>query len=112
MHVEIPMRTRIFILSIIVLVSVLVVLNLASALQGHHDHARDAHLSQLTKYLQLTDLAIWTESRYTRHPSQADRFSPFQDIPAALEHFPAGSLVVPPSMSVSFEKKDFPETSQ
>lgn len=112
MHLEIPMRTRIFILSIIVLVSVLVVLNIASVLHGHHDHTRGAHLSQLTKSLQLTDLAIWTESRYTRHPSQADRFSAFQDIPAALERFPAGSLVVPPSMIVAFEKTDFQETRQ
>ncbi len=46
--------------------------------------------------LGLTDLALWTEARYTRHPSQADFFSPFQDFPASLEHFPAGSLTSPP----------------
>lgn len=46
--------------------------------------------------LQITDLAIWTEARYSRHPSQADHFTPFQDFPAALEHFPAGSIIAPP----------------
>ncbi len=51
---------------------------------------------QLVSSLQLTDLSIWTEARYTRHPSQADFFSPFQDFPSALEHFPAGSILAPP----------------
>lgn len=46
--------------------------------------------------LELTDLAVWTEARYTRHPSQADFFSAFQDSPGSLEHFPAGSVVAPP----------------
>jgi hypothetical protein len=49
--------------------------------------------------LGLTDLAIWTEARYTRHPSQTDLFSPFQDFPSSLEHFPAGSVVGVPDMS-------------
>lgn len=47
--------------------------------------------------LQLTDFAIWTEARYTRHPSQADFFSAFQNSPAAFDHFPAGSIIAPPS---------------
>lgn len=49
----------------------------------------------LTRQLQLTDLALWTEARYTRHPSQADSFAAFQDHPAAFDHFPAGSIVAP-----------------
>ena len=44
----------------------------------------------------LTDLALFTEARYTRHPTQADRHSPFQDHPAALDHFPSGALLPPP----------------
>jgi hypothetical protein len=47
--------------------------------------------------LELTDLSIWTEARYTRHPSQSDRFAPFQDFPSSLEHFPAGSIVAAPT---------------
>jgi hypothetical protein len=50
---------------------------------------------QLVSVLSLTDLALWTEARYTRHPSMADLFSPFQDHPAAFDHFPAGSLMTP-----------------
>lgn len=52
--------------------------------------------AQLVAALALTDLALFTEARYTRHPSQADRHSPFQDHPMALDHFPSGSLVPPP----------------
>jgi len=50
---------------------------------------------QLVRTLSLTDLSLWTEARYTRHPAMADLFSPFQDHPAAFEHFPAGSLMAP-----------------
>lgn len=49
----------------------------------------------LVERLGLTDLALFTEARYTRHPSQADNHAAFQDHPFALEHFPSGSLVVP-----------------
>ena len=50
----------------------------------------------LARTLQLTDLCLFTEARYTRHPAMADRFAPFQDHPGAMEHFPSGSLVTPP----------------
>ena len=53
-------------------------------------------LKRLATTLGLTDLAIWTEARYTRHPSQADRFAAFQDLPGGFDHFPAGSIVAPP----------------
>jgi hypothetical protein len=49
----------------------------------------------LVRALELTDLALWTEARYVRNPSQADLFSAFQDGPGVLEHFPAGSLTAP-----------------
>ena len=49
----------------------------------------------LTTRLGLSDLALFTEARYTRHPAQADLHSAFQDHPLALEHFPSGSLIVP-----------------
>lgn len=57
------------------------------------DHAADR---ALVRELGLSDLSLFTEARYTRHPSQADRHAPFQDHPAALEHFPTGSLLPPP----------------
>lgn len=59
---------------------------------------------QLVRALKLTDLAIWTEARYTRHPSQADLFTPFQDSPASIEHFPAGSIIAPPEVIKGYKK--------
>lgn len=49
----------------------------------------------ITEKLGLTDLALLTEARYTRHLSQADNFTAFQDLPASFEHFPAGSILIP-----------------
>ncbi len=51
----------------------------------------------LAKKLQVTDLALFTEARYTRHPSLADLHSAAQDHPLSLEHFPSGSLLPPPA---------------
>lgn len=51
----------------------------------------------LVRELGLTDLALFTEARYTRHPTQTDLHSPFQDHPGAIEHFPSGSILPPPS---------------
>ena len=67
---------------------------------------------QLVKQLGLTDLSIWSEARYTRHPSQADLFTAFQDYPGAFDHFPAGSIIGPGkpqrNTSLQFRKKDTP----
>lgn len=68
-------------------------------------HARMSQISskamlaanaKMVKNLRLTDLCLFTEARYTRHPSMADLHSPFQDHPFAMDHFPSGSLVSPP----------------
>ena len=56
----------------------------------------DHDLGRIIATLGLTDLALWSEARYTRHPSQADFFSAFQNAPASLDSFPAGSFVPPP----------------
>jgi len=69
------------------------------ALLGHAHWHQTAHLpllgsqAKLASQLGLTDLVLCTEARYTRHPSQADRHSAFQEHPGALEHFPTGSLI-------------------
>ena len=52
--------------------------------------------TDLVDKLELTDLCLFTEASYTRHLSQADLHTPFQDSPMSLEHFPSGSLVGPP----------------
>ncbi len=58
--------------------------------------ARRQRVAELVQELQLSDLALFTEARYTRHLSQADLHSAFQDHPLALDHFPSGSLALPP----------------
>ena len=50
----------------------------------------------LVSRYELTDLCLFTEARYTRHPAVADLNTPFQDYPMSFEHFPSGSLITPP----------------
>ena len=54
--------------------------------------------ADLVGKLGLTDLCLFTEASYTRHLSQADLHTPFQNGPMSLEHFPSGSLVMPPAV--------------
>lgn len=54
-----------------------------------------AQKAELVKTLRLTDLCLFTEARYTRHLSQADLTTAFQDHPLSLEHFPSGSFTQP-----------------
>nr|WP_275095318.1 hypothetical protein [Oryzomonas japonica] len=72
-------------------------------LYSHHDqataHAELCDRARLARELMLTDLCLFTEARYTRHPSMADLHSPFQDHPFSLEHFPSGSFISPPALS-------------
>lgn len=64
-------------------------------------------MATAVRTLQLTDLCLFTEARYTRHLSQADLHSAFQDCPMSAEHFPAGSLTRPPKrMRTNHEKMD------
>jgi len=56
-----------------------------------------AERAEMVRSLQLTDLVLFTEARYTRHPSQADLHTAFQDHPMAFEHFPSGALLMPPA---------------
>ncbi len=50
---------------------------------------------QLVATLGLTDLALSTEARYTRHPSISDPLAAYMDHPGAIEHFPSGSFILP-----------------
>jgi len=51
---------------------------------------------EIVRVLGLTDLCLFTEARYTRHPTLADLNTPFQDYPMSFEHFPSGSIVAAP----------------
>ena len=69
----------------------------------HAAHTREAatsmlmEKSEMVNRLELTDLCLFTDARYTRHPAVADMNSAFQDMPMAFEHFPSGSLITPPA---------------
>ncbi|MCE5262189.1 MAG: hypothetical protein LLG97_01505 [Deltaproteobacteria bacterium] len=54
--------------------------------------------AEMVRTLGITDLCLFTEASYTRHPSQSDIQTPFQDSPVSLEHFPSGALVAPPPL--------------
>jgi len=54
--------------------------------------------AKLVRSLRLSDLCLFTEASYTRHLTQADLHTPFQDYPLSLEHFPSGSILPPPEM--------------
>jgi hypothetical protein len=53
---------------------------------------------RLVSTLELTDLCLFTEASYTRHLSQADIHTAFQDYPMSLDHFPSGSILEPPAI--------------
>ncbi len=53
--------------------------------------------SGLVRDLALSDLCLFTEASYTRHLSQADLHTPFQEYPLSFEHFPSGALASPPA---------------
>jgi len=75
---------------------------LLAGLVFHSCHEREAsrdllsRLSGMVSRLNLTDLCLFTEASYTRHPSMTDLNTPFQDSPFSFEHFPTGALVAPP----------------
>lgn len=79
--------------------SLLVVVLLLFWIQGDRELASQTSVvaakQQLVARLGITDLALCSEARYTRHPSQADVFAAFQDLPGAYEHFPSGSVILP-----------------
>ena len=83
----------------IVVLSILLLQGWLTAIERNRDEVPAKR--ELVRHLKLTDLSLWTEARYTRHPSQADIFTPFQDFPSSLEHFPAGSIIAPENFLVS-----------
>jgi len=82
----------------------IVLLALFAATQLHAHYGREAARpaiaakEALVRELGLTDLCLFTEARYTRHLTQADLHTPFQDHPMSFDHFPSGSLLAPPGL--------------
>ena len=78
---------------------------------GHAFHGQRTSLpslsekAEMVRSLRLSDLCLFTEASYTRHLSQADLHTPFQDSPMSLEHFPSGSIFSPPEMIRGINEK-------
>ncbi|MEJ2621741.1 MAG: hypothetical protein P8163_16235 [Candidatus Thiodiazotropha sp.] len=89
-------RSTNFIVCLSVLLIGFVITVVDAALQSEQMTPLIGRSADLVSRLGLTDLALFTEARYTRHPTQSDIHSAFQDHPGALEHFPSGSFVQPP----------------
>lgn len=68
-----------------------------ASIQQQTDSSGLELMAGMVKNLELTDLCLFTEARYTRNLSQTDLNSAFQDHPFSLEHFPAGSMTGPPA---------------
>lgn len=92
------MRKSTLVLLFFVTAIVLVLLTAVDAV-SRQEAAVDAlnRSAMLVEELGLSDLALFTEARYTRHLTLADRHSAFQDHPGSFDHFPSGSLHLPPS---------------
>jgi hypothetical protein len=91
-------KSSLFLLFLTTGVILLVLMFVHASLQVRAGAASIQAKAALVGRLDLTDLCLFTEASYTRHLSQADLHTPFQDGPMSLEHFPSGSLVMPPAV--------------
>ncbi len=86
-----------FFIAFLVICSVLLLLmTVHAALSVRYAMPNIQAKAGMVRGLHLTDLCLFTDARYTRHPSMADLHTPFQDHPVSLEHFPSGTVVAPP----------------
>jgi hypothetical protein len=100
-----PLRKSTFFLLLIMLdCFILALFSLQAARSGGQEAAERELRRGLVARLSLTDLVLFTDARYTRHPSMADLNTPFQDSPLSLEHFPSGSLLGPPDHVRVYER--------
>jgi hypothetical protein len=82
-----------------IMILVIGLLYLDARLSQRIDVSASRERRAIVRVLNLTDLCLVTEARYTRHPSMADLHTAFQEHPLSLEHFPSGSFIaVPPHM--------------
>ena len=86
-----------YILGTIILGILLLDFGLAIKLQNRQQIQKHEYqqMLQLVEEFGLSDLAVTTEARYTRHPAVSDPVVPFMDHPGNIEHFPSGSFYRP-----------------
>jgi hypothetical protein len=91
-------KSSFFLLFLVAGITFLVLMFVHASVQMKAGAASLQAKADLVGRLGLTDLCLFTEASYTRHLSQADLHTPFQNGPMSLEHFPSGSLVMPPAV--------------
>lgn len=92
-------KSKFFFIFIAFNLAIIIMLYAHSRLAISEHNASGKDIAVIIKTLGLTDLVLSTDARYTRHPSQADLFSAFQDYPGSIEHFPTGSVIPPPDFN-------------
>jgi len=85
-----------FLCSLAALALLFAILTAHASMRRASEAAGLNRMAEMVGAARLTDLCLFTEASYTRHPSQTDLRTPFQDHPFSLEHFPSGSLLPPP----------------
>jgi hypothetical protein len=100
-------KSNLFLIYLAINILLLFVMFTHASLRERADMESLKEKAEMVERLELTDLCLFTEANYTRHLSQADLHTAFQDSPMSLEHFPSGSLVAPPkSLRKMNEKVD------
>jgi hypothetical protein len=101
-------KSHVFLLFIAIQVVLLGVMFLHASIRREMDRTLLEQKRDAVGHLALTDICLFTDARYARHPSMADFATPFQDSPLSLDHFPSGSFMnVPPHLNPSY--KEFKE---
>jgi len=87
--------------SALFLLAVLLLAGAAAVIALRQHEARGVLVGEVSQYrelvqaLGLTDLALTTEARYTRHPAVSDGVVVHMDHPRAVDHFPSTLFVAP-----------------
>jgi len=89
-------KSNLFLIYLAINIVILCLMFAHASLKKNADMPSLKEKMEIVKALELTDLCLFTEANYTRHLSQADLHTPFQDSPMSLEHFPSGSIAAPP----------------
>lgn len=85
-----PSSLLLAIIILILAVDLFLLLNLSSLRK--ENCSANLLMAAIVEGYGLSDLAVATEARYTRHPAVSDPMAPFMDHPGAFEHFPTGSF--------------------
>lgn len=91
-------RSSVFLASVLILMLLFCGMFVHAFLKQKKDREVLAGMQMMVGALHITDLCLFTDARYVRHLSQTDLHAPFQNHPGALEHFPSGSLILPPAV--------------